>query len=213
MNLTLIEGKKKKRYTIPNEWNELTLDRYMGIMKFLKDKDKEHDITKVIGILNCLTDVPIEDLYKIEAKSLKDLGAHLTTFMSSEPNDELKHFITIKGVEYGFHPNLSDITLGEFVDLETHMKDINENLHYILSILYRPVIAKEGDKYAIEEYEFNEDTAKLFREHLKVDDFNGASVFFYDLARELSISSLKSLTQMIKQDQKKRKESKVEQLQ
>ena len=34
----------------------------------------------------------------------------------------LKNVIEIDGVEYGFHPNLDDITLGEYADLETFIK-------------------------------------------------------------------------------------------
>jgi len=38
----------------------------------------------------------------------------------------------------------------------------------------------------------------LFKKHLTVDDFNGASVFFYDLGRQLMINSKKSLIQQKK---------------
>ena len=198
MKVKLLKGKKKLNFNIPENWNELNLGRYMRIMKVLQSKEKLHEIEKIVRILNCISDIPKRELYGLDLKSIGKLGKHLTKFLSTEPNEELKHFIKIEGVEYGFHPKLVDMSLGEFVDLETYMNNINDNLHLILSILYRPVTAKKNEKYRIEDYEPNRERADLFKKHLTVDDFNGASVFFYDLGRQLMINSKKSLIQQKK---------------
>ena len=197
MKVKLLNGKKKLSFNIPESFDELNLGRYMRLMKVLKNdfENEVSDIEKVIRILNCITDIPKKDLYRLDLKSIGKLGVHLTKFLETVPNDELKHFIEVEGVEYGFHPKLVDMTLGEFVDLETYIENLEENLHKILSILYRPVTAKKDDKYRIEDYEPNEERAELFKKHLKVDDFNGASVFFYDLGTKLLINSNKSLIQ------------------
>jgi hypothetical protein len=197
MKVKLLNGKKKLSFNIPESFDELNLGRYMRLMKVLKN-DFENDVNeieKVIRILNCITDIPKRQLYGLDMKSIGKLGAHLTTFLETVPNDELKHFLKIEGVEYGFHPKLVDMTLGEFVDLETYIENLDDNLHNILSILYRPVTAKKDDKYRIEDYEPNEERAELFKKHLRVEDFNGASVFFYDLGTQLLINSNKSLIQ------------------
>ena len=197
MKVKLLNGKKKLSFNIPESFDELNLGRYMRLMKVLKNdfENEVSDIEKVIRILNCITDISKKDLYRLDLKSIGKLGVHLTKFLETVPNDELKHFIEVEGVEYGFHPKLVDMTLGEFVDLETYIENLEENLHKILSILYRPVTAKKDDKYRIEDYEPNEERAELFKKHLKVDDFNGASVFFYDLGTKLLINSNKSLIQ------------------
>jgi len=171
-------------------------------MKVLRSEEKVSELEKVIRILNCITDIPKKDLYGLDVKSVGKLGAHLTGFLESVPDDELKHFIEVEGVEYGFHPKLVDMTLGEFVDLETFVENLEDNLHNILSILYRPVTAKKDDKYRIEDYKPDRERAELFKKHLTVGDFNGASVFFYDLGVQLSINSKKSLIQELK-DKKK----------
>ena len=198
MELILKKGKKKTKYTIPTEWNELTLGRYMRLMKVLKSDEKIHEIEKIVRILNCLTDVPKRQFYGLDMPSINKLSDHLTEFLNTEAEQELTTFITINDIEYGFHPKLVDMSLGEFVDLETYMNNINDNLHLILSILYRPVTAKKNEKYRIEDYEPNRERADLFKKHLTVDDFNGASVFFYDLGRQLMINSKKSLIQQKK---------------
>ena len=178
MKVKLLNGKKTLRFNIPKTWNELSLGRYIRIMKVLRSEEKIHELEKIIRILNCISDIPKIDLYGLDVKSIGKLGAHLTSFLESEPEDELKHFIKVEGIEYGFHPKLVDMTLGEFVDLETYTENIEDNLHLILSILYRPVTAKSGDKYRIEDYKPNRERADLFKKHLTVGDFNGASVFF-----------------------------------
>lgn len=198
MKVKLLNGKKTLNFNIPKTWNELNLGRYIRTMKVLRSEEKVHELEKVIRILSCITDIPKRQLYGLDVKSIGKLGVHLNNFLESVPNDELKHFIEVEGVEYGFHPKLVDMTLGEFVDLETFVENLEDNLHKILSILYRPVTAKSGDKYRIEDYEPNEERADLFKKHLKVDDFNGASVFFYDFAVQLSINSNLSLIKEMK---------------
>tara|TARA_R110002110_G_scaffold311546_2_gene525083 strand:- start:386 stop:1018 length:633 start_codon:yes stop_codon:yes gene_type:complete len=204
MRIKLLNGKKTLHFNIPKTWNELNLGRYIRIMKVLRSEEKVHELEKIIRILNCITDIPKKDLYGLDMKSIGKLGTHLTRFLESVPDDELKHFITIEGIEYGFHPKLVDMSLGEFVDLETYVENQEENLHLILSILYRPVTAKKNEKYRIEDYEPSEDRADLFKKHLTVGDFYGASVFFYDLGTQLSINSKKSLIQELKNKKKKR---------
>ena len=206
MKVTITEGKNKKSYNVPTQWNEISLDKYIKAMTVLESTKDENDIDKAIKLLNCLSGVPVKDLYNLEVKSINKLGAYLREFFSSEPNDELKHIIKIDDIEYGFHPKLSDMSLGEFVDLENYNKNTIENLHHILSILYRPVIKKDKDKYLIEEYKPSKERAELFKKKLTVDDFNGASVFFYDLERQLMINSQKSLIQKMKKKKKDLKE-------
>ena len=193
MKVKLLNGKKTLNFNIPKTWNDLNLGRYIRTMKVLRSEEKVNELEKIIRILNCITDIPKKDLYGLDVKSIGKLGAHLTRFLESVPDDELKHFIEVEGVEYGFHPKLVDMTLGEFVDLETFVENLEDNLHLILSILYRPVTEKQDDKYRIEDYKPDRERAELFKKHLTVGDFNGASVVFYDLDRELKISSKTSL--------------------
>ena len=205
MNVNVIENKTTKTYNVPATWDELTLGRYMRIMKVLKDKEETSDIERLVRIINCLSKIPKKHIYSLEVNSLKALGKHITNFLESEPNDELEHLVTIEDIEYGFHPKLFDMSLGEFVDLETYMKDIDNNMHNIMSVLYRPVTQKdEENKYLIEEYEPSEERANLFKKHLTVREFNGASVFFSDLERQLSNNLLKSSIQKLKKKKNKK---------
>ena len=54
----------------------------------------------------------------------------------------------------------------------------------VMSILYRPITKRKGDKYRIEEYDFKtaKHRAKLFKQELSVDTVNGAAAFFLSIA-------------------------------
>ena len=51
-------------------------------------------------------------------------------------DSSLKRIIEIEGVRYGFHPDLDSITLGEYADIESMIKnDIEKNMPEVCAIL------------------------------------------------------------------------------
>ena len=95
MKVTITEGKSKVIYELPALWNELTLGRYMRVMKVLKQKEVKNEYEKVINMINCLSKIPKKDIYSLDMKSINALGEHISTFLQSTPNEELIHFIKI----------------------------------------------------------------------------------------------------------------------
>jgi len=200
MNFTLLKSGIESKHKLPKEWNELSLSKYVRVMKSLQDKEVKTDLEKTVGILRILSDASEEDILRLPVKNINQLGAHLVDFLETRPNDELRNIIKIKGVEYGFHPKLSDISFGEWVDIDAFINEgSNDNLHKIMAILYRPIIAKSGDKYQIEPYEPCKDREQIMLENLTVGDFYGVSVFFSDLGMELLNHSLASSIKNLKE--------------
>ena len=185
MQIKLKKGKDSKWYSMPDTWDELSLDKYMSVMSYLTN-EKTTDHTRLVMMIHHLTDIPEQDLWNMTIPDLTRINEVMKGMLQSEPNQELKHILNIKGKKYGFHPKLKNVSLGEFVDIEMCIKEgMYENLHTLLSILYRPIIEEDGDKYIIEDYQPSQDRANLFRDNLKVEDINGASVFFYALGAQL----------------------------
>ena len=62
------------------------------------------------------------------------------------------------------------------------------NLPKLMSVLYRPIIEKDGSNYSIEAYGVSDMRmrAKKF-EKMKAADVNNALVFFWTLGKELSM--------------------------
>ena len=193
MEIKIKKGEDTKWYNMPNTWDEIPLDKYMKVMQYLTD-EKVDKHTRLIMMIHHLTNIPEYDLWHLPIPDITAISAPLTVMMQGEANQELKHIIKVKGKKYGFNPRLRDISMGEFVDIERCVKDgLYKNMHTMLSILYRPVVKEDGDKYLIEEYEPSDKRADLFRDNLKVDDFNGASVFFYTLGLQLLETTSKYL--------------------
>jgi hypothetical protein len=134
----------------------------------------------------------------LSAKDLQQPERSLTKVQElveflSKPTHELIPMFKWKGVEYGFIPNLSeDLTLGEFIDLNTFSKDPETTIQW-LSVLYRPITFRKGNLYDIEEYSGK----KYDFEDLDASVLLGAQFFFLQLATHY----LKSLEHYLKEEE------------
>jgi len=102
----------------------------------------------------------------------------------------LQRIVKLNGVEYGFIPNWTKLTVGEFADLESYSsKNLFDNLEKALAVWYRPITKKKADdSYFIEPYEphFTKQEKML---DMPMDVVVGAMVFFYRIERRLAIDS------------------------
>ena len=205
MKITLVKDGKEAIHRMPKHWNDLSLKKYVRIMKVLKDEKINSDLEKTAKMIRILTDVLEEDVYRLPVHNIHVLGGYLARFLATEPNDELKHILEFNGIEYGFHHKLSDISFGEWVDIDTYISQgVEDNLHKIMSVLYRPIKYKKDDKYVIEEYVPCKERDQIMLDNLTVGDFHGVSVFFSSLGRELSIHTVKSSIKNLKEARKER---------
>lgn len=179
--------KKQIEIIVPESWSDVTLERYQDYSTRVKGLDDEDEI--VLNSISSLCGVPIEVIKRLKISDIKILYTKLGKLISVPVNKEVFDKINIKGVTYGFHPKLDDMTLGEFVDLEEQTKDGVEGFHNVLSILYRPVTEVKGSKYNIEPYnESHIKNAPLFKD-VSIDVINGVMVFFYTLGSKCIKSS------------------------
>jgi hypothetical protein len=88
-----------------------------------------------------------------------------------------------KTVEFGFMPNMDEMSLGEYVDLEKYISDWG-TMHKAMAVLYRPIVAGKGEFYEIEPYSGSDKYADVMRDS-PVTAALGAMVFFYRLGKEL----------------------------
>jgi len=166
------------KLTIPTELSEITLGQLQSI-SVIEGSDLEAT-ERQKKIVSLLTGV---DRKTIDLFRLSDLQhVYEKLLYLSKQDNRLTKFVTIDGVKYGFHPNLSNISTGEFADLDSLCQDFNENLHLIMSVLYRPVILEKLGKYQIKPYEGEiEERGELFKNKMPANIVNGALVFFWIL--------------------------------
>ena len=180
------------KVTIPTDLSEITLGQLQALTKLEGSELNSIEMQK--QTIELLTDVERSNIDLFKLTDLNDVYSKLLSL--SKRSDNLTQFVTIEGVKYGFHPNLSEISTGEFADLDTLCQDFNENLHLIMAILYRKVTIERYGKYQIEPYDGEvEERARLFKKQLPANVVNGALVFFWTIGRDYLNDSLSSLVE------------------
>ena len=135
--------------------------------------------------ISCRLD--LKDVATIKYKYVKEIVEHLNSLFEGEQK-LIKQF-SLNGVRYGFIPQLDEMTLGEYVDLDTYLGDWDK-MHKAMSVLYRPVTYDNKGRYQITEYKGTNDDLKL----MPLDVVLGSLLFFYRLNKELLTATLSYLS-------------------
>jgi hypothetical protein len=122
--------------------------------------------------------------FKIDGMVYKDSLDFIKNIMEEISVKDYEFYKTFKykGVDYGFIPNLDEITVGEYLDIDQYQK-IDGSIHKLMSILYRPIVKKIGKDYKIEEYNGTKNSDDFLE--LPVIYYFGAMVFFCRLRNVL----------------------------
>ena len=183
----------KQQLNIPSSLDEITVDQYQKFVKLITDNpDSAFTRQKTVAIL-CRLDM--EFVRTIKAHSIDDIYTDLLKMFDSKP--PLIDRFKINGKEFGFIPNLDDMSAGEFADLDDYFQNA-ETWHKMLAVLYRPVIKKLTNAYDIEPYKGTDQYADVMKD-TPVSIAIGAQVFFYNLGRELLAVTMDSLQQLPQQ--------------
>ena len=164
--------------TIPTDLSEITLRQYKHFLKIQKSQDDENFLSAKIIEIFCK--VKLEDVMQIKFNDSEYIVNTLTEMFEQKPNLVTKFKLNNK--EYGFHPQLDDLTLGEYIDLDTFIGDW-ENIEKAMAVLYRPVVNKLKDKYTIEEYKVGRDADIL---DMPMDAVLSSIFFLWNLGLDLS---------------------------
>jgi hypothetical protein len=183
----------KVEINVPENLEQITLEQYQRFMTIYdrKDIDEFFLMQKMIQIF---CKVELAKVVFFKASDIKEIIASLHETLNKAPKFT-KRF-SFAGTDYGFIPNLDEITMGEYIDLEENLQDWG-NLHKAMAVLYRPVIMEKGDRYTIEKYQGikNESIMK----EIPAEYALGASLFFWNLRTELSETILKYLSKEMKE--------------
>jgi len=173
---------KVKEFKLISSWKDVTLEKWLKLIDFATGT-KTEEATETIAALSNIPKQLVKEL------ALSDVAVIMSRIaeLQQKQDTKLKKIIEIDGIEYGFHPDLDSITLGEYADLETFIKGgIEKNLPEVMAVLYRPIKEKKNDIYIIDAYDGN---IRLRTEEMKkmsAQQVQSALVFFYTLGKELS---------------------------
>lgn len=166
------------RITIPTSLSEITLKQWQDYNRVITQTDITDEIERFAMVtLFC----KIEDVKQIPIKELNEIYQTVKDTLKQEPKFT-QRFI-IDGIEYGFIPNLDEMTAGEYIDLDNYLSDI-ETYHNAMAVMYRPVKRKSMGLYSIEDYQSSDKYKDVMLE-VPLDIVLGSLVFFWNLSKDL----------------------------
>jgi hypothetical protein len=186
---------------MPLSMSSISLGQYQEYLKVtdgVDDSDESLNFLK-LKMLDIFCGVKLKESYKLPIVVFDSVIDKVVECLSEKTPLSKKFYLELpdnKGrVDFGFIPNLYEMTFGEYIDLDNYISDM-QNLHKAMSVLYRPIVKSHKDMYSIREYDGSEEYANLMKE-MPLNVALGALVFFYRLGSKLSryttASSLKKI--------------------
>ena len=179
---------------VPTSLNEIPLKHYVDFLNVQKGSNDEEFIAQKMIEIFC--GIRLIDVAKIKLTSLNEMVAHFTQLFDQKP--KFQQTFKIGDIEFGFIPNLEEISFGEYVDLENHLQSW-DSFNKAMAVMYRPIKKRIKDKYEIQEYSGTKEYQELMQ-FAPLDVCIAASVFFYNLSNELLAATLNYLEKQIKKD-------------
>ena len=182
MKVKIKKEGKVETFKLINSWSDVTLETWLQLIDF-ETGTKTEEATETIA---ALSDIPKK---LIKELSLSDVAVIMSKVgeLQTKQDTKLKRIITINDIEYGFHPDLDSISLGEYADIEQFIKNgIDKQLPELMSVLYRPVKLKKNDIYIIDSYDGDIRLRAEEMKQMSAEQVQSALVFFYTLGKVLS---------------------------
>lgn len=186
----------KLELTVPSNLSEITLQQYQKFIACKVDTNDNVMLTEKMVQIFC--DIELKDIVKIKLADIQSLVDHFNKLFTEKP--KFKTTFKIRHIEFGFIPDLENISFGEYVDLEENLKDW-KTYHKAMAVLYRPIKAKYKDTYEIYNYTGTKEYADLMK-FAPLDVVLSSSVFFWSLGNELLTATLHYLETQVKKNPK-----------
>lgn len=179
---------------VPTKMQDITLEQYQKFLKECTDETLSEEKI-AIKMLEIFCGLPINNTLKLRMSDVFKVCEQINTALNEKP--PLISRWKFDKLEFGFIPQLDDMTFGEYVDVDTYIVDW-ENMHKAMAVLYRPVLQNYKGSYEIEEYKG--DTYWDLMKQMPLNLVMGCMLFFWNLERDLvkvmrnSLNKKESLT-------------------
>jgi hypothetical protein len=182
MKVKIKKEGKQKTYNLIDSWSDVTLEKWIELIDIeTGSKTKEAEET-----IAAFSDIPQK---LVKELALRDVAIIMEKIaeLQSRQDTVLKKVIEIDGVEYGMHPNLDSITLGEYADIEIFIKNgLEKNMPELMAVLFRPVTERSGEVYTIEAYDGEIAIRAEQMKKMSAEQVQNILVFFWHFVNGLS---------------------------
>jgi len=185
------------KITIPTSWSEVSVKQYIDLCNVPSLGFSDEDA--ILKELEVLTGISDEVYYNLDYVELKKIISKIAFTRTKYETKGVKNNITLNGNKFAINLNPKELTSGEYIDLQTYIKDgVNKNLHKIIAIYLKPIklfgLKKECYKknvygQYVQTIESRRETEKLILEHMKMDAAFNLSSFFLKLHQSLTVAT------------------------
>ena len=174
----------KIEINVPTSLNEITLGQYQKYLKIAENNPEGNFLDAKMIEIFC--GIPLSESYKLKMSSATAILDIITELLNQTPH-HIERF-KMNDVEYGFAPDLDELSLGEYIDLDNNVSSW-DNMHVAMNVLYRPIKTSKVGKYNIEEYKVANPEAM---KDMPLGAAIGSVFFFLNLGMELSKHTIHS---------------------
>ena len=133
----------KLKINIPASLDDITLRSYK---KYFKLQNEIEDVRLLKAqMIHIFCGVSLQDVYNMKYNDTEEVVMMINKLFETKP--KLVTNFKLNNIDYGFHPNLDDMSLGEYIDLDTYIGDW-DNIERAMNVLYRPIITKYKNRYS-----------------------------------------------------------------
>jgi len=187
---------KDIKLIVPDSLHEIELGQYQTYLASIENLDATEDVEQINRkLIETFCGLKPEQVNLLPLASIESLLAVLSGAFSEE-FELIRHF-ELDGVKFGFIPKLDEMSLGEYIDLESTFGDW-EKMHKAMAILYRVVNFEKGEKYDIVSYETNEELAEAMK-MMPLSVVMSCMLFFWHLGTELAQATLTYTQKVVKE--------------
>ena len=187
---------KDIKLIVPDSLHEIELGQYQEYLAAIENLDATEDVEQINRkLIETFCGLKPEQVNLLPLASIESLLGVLSGAFSEE-FELIRHF-ELDGVKFGFIPKLDEMSLGEYIDLESTFGDW-EKMHKAMAILYRVVNFEKGEKYDIVSYETNEELAEAMK-MMPLSVVMSCMLFFWHLGTELAQATLTYTQKVVKE--------------
>jgi hypothetical protein len=187
----------KATITIPDNINEISLGQYQRYLTVTEGIEGEFLAQRTVEVF---CGIPFSNVILMSHKDVKEISQDMVELVNKDV--DFQHRFKIQSQEFGFMPDMEEMTSGEFADLCAYIGK-PEDMHKAMAVMFRPITNRVGDKYDIYPYNGSKEFGDLMK-FMPLGIALGAMVFFYNLAKELAnathLSILQEMEKEISQD-------------
>ena len=181
-----------------DNYNDLTIGKYQEI-KAVIDGEVVEEYATNISLVAILADMTEDEVMSLDLKEYKVLNQKLTFLMEEPPRRMVADKYKIGGFELETMLAVDKMTVAQYIDYQTFVKDVDKYLVEILSVFLIPKGHKYNEGYDIIEVQ------KAIRDNLSIVDAMSLSAFFLLWSQSLMKATLTCLTKKAKKMKKKMK--------